>query len=106
MIKEMQYPKYHNYFVNLACPGTDVGLKTLKACSTVETMSCIPSPLFCDSKIDCGFNEAFGLDEMNCFYPYLYGLIAVILIALVVLCIYGFMHWVHLKVKRDSIPHD
>jgi hypothetical protein len=86
----------------LACPGTDVGLKTLQACSDIEIMSCIPSSLFCDAKIDCGFSDGFAVDEANCYYPYLYGLIAVMLIALVVLSIYGFMHWVHLKVKRDS----
>lgn len=111
--------------MNEECPATDVGLKTLRRCSTTESLSCIPTSLFCkmvlhckvqdkhiyficgdllgDSKIDCGgFLDSFGLDEQQCYFPYLYAVVAVLVILIVIILIYGFIHWVRVKTKSWS----
>jgi len=90
------------------CPGTDVGLKTLSRCSFSESLSCIQSSLVCDSKIDCGFEDNFGLDENErCYFPYLYAGVALLIILLMLLFLYGFVHWVRMKSKQWHLSsHD
>lgn len=97
------------FFRQIACPGTEVGLQTLRPCSTQrilnpsQNLACIPSSLFCDSKIDCGFGDEFGLDETSsCYFPYIYGAAGLLILIILLLLIYGFVHWVRVKTRRTQ----
>ncbi|CAG7820105.1 unnamed protein product [Allacma fusca] len=37
-----------------------------RQCSSIRKMSCIPKALYCDGVINCGFDDDFGADELNC----------------------------------------
>ncbi|CAL8106778.1 unnamed protein product [Orchesella dallaii] len=77
------------------CPSPANSWKKLKSCSKTEKMSCIYSTLFCDGKIDCGFDGEFGIDEEGCYIPYIYMTLSILggmLIAATL--IFLFVSWV------------
>ena len=44
----------------------DIADDKMRQCSPLRKMSCIPKNLYCDGTINCGFDEDFAADELEC----------------------------------------